>query len=269
MPRLGEERALVGTLDDPAEVHHGDPGRDVAHDREIVGDEEVRETEALLQVREQVDHLRLDRDVERRHRLVADDEPRLDRESPGDADPLALTAGELVRIAPRVSRRESDLLQHLRHPRLPVPFGKAVQRERLGERLSDRHSRIERGERILENDLQRPPVLPHFVFRQRGQFDSVEPHLAERRFEKPQHEPPGGRLPAAGFADQGQRVAGREIEIDAVHRAHDTRRAPEEPAPHGKVLDQALDPQQRCGRNGRGHLRTSEPSSGARQQATR
>ena len=60
--------------------------------------------EPLLQVREQVDDLRLDRDVERGDRLVADDEPRLDRERAGDADPLPLAAGEFVRIALRVLR---------------------------------------------------------------------------------------------------------------------------------------------------------------------
>ena len=44
---------------------------------EIVGDEEIGEAEPLAQVLEQVDDLRLDRHVERRHRLVADDELRL------------------------------------------------------------------------------------------------------------------------------------------------------------------------------------------------
>ena len=58
-----------------------------------------RQAEAVLQILEQVDDLRLDRHVERRDRLVADDELRLAGERPGDADALALAAGELVRIA--------------------------------------------------------------------------------------------------------------------------------------------------------------------------
>ena len=53
----------------------------------------------LLQLHEQVDDLRLDRDVERRHRLVADEQARLERQRAGDADALALAAGELVRVA--------------------------------------------------------------------------------------------------------------------------------------------------------------------------
>ena len=56
------------------EVHHRDAVGDVLHHREVVRDEEVGEAQAPLQVLQQVDDLRLDRDVERRHRLVADDE---------------------------------------------------------------------------------------------------------------------------------------------------------------------------------------------------
>ena len=43
---------------------------------QVVRDEQVGEAELVLQVLEQVDDLRLDRDVERRDRLVADDELR-------------------------------------------------------------------------------------------------------------------------------------------------------------------------------------------------
>ena len=61
-----------------------------------------------LQVLQQVDDLRLDRDVQRRDRLVADDEVRVQRERAGDADPLALAAGELVRVAVAASRGQPD-----------------------------------------------------------------------------------------------------------------------------------------------------------------
>ena len=88
-------------LDDPAEIHHRDAVGDVLHHREIVRDEDVGEAEPVLQIAQQIDDLRPDRDVERRDRLVADDELRLDRERAGDGDALALAAGEFVRIAAR------------------------------------------------------------------------------------------------------------------------------------------------------------------------
>ncbi len=68
-----------------------------------------------LQVVEQVDDLRLDRDVERRDRLVADDQLRPQRERARDADPLALTARELRREPVVVLGVEPDELHQLLH----------------------------------------------------------------------------------------------------------------------------------------------------------
>ena len=109
-------------LDDLAEVHHRDPVGDVAHDRQVVGDEQIGEAELVLELLEQVDDAGLDADVERRHRLVEHDQLRLDRERAGDADALPLTAGELVRIAVGVLRRQADEREQLGRPaRPPAP----------------------------------------------------------------------------------------------------------------------------------------------------
>ena len=102
--RIRMQRRLVDRLrrtdlDDVPEIHDGNPVGDVPHDRQIVRDEQVREAELLLQILHQVDHLRLNRDVERAHRLVGDDDLRIGRERAGDADALTLAAGELVRIS--------------------------------------------------------------------------------------------------------------------------------------------------------------------------
>ena len=92
MDRLRVERVGRRDLDDHAEVHDGDPIRDVADDAEVVRDEHVRETELVLEVVEQIDHLRLDRDVERGDGLVRDDQLRIERERARHADALALAA---------------------------------------------------------------------------------------------------------------------------------------------------------------------------------
>ena len=111
----------VRHLDDLAQVHHGDAVADVAHDRQVVGDEQVRQAELALQVLEQVDDLRLDRHVERRHRLVADDQLRVQAERPGDADALALAAGELVRDS-GWRARASPTRSSSACTRLPLPL---------------------------------------------------------------------------------------------------------------------------------------------------
>ena len=69
------------------------------HRREVVRDEQVGDPGLGLNVLQQVHHLRADRYVERRDRLVAHDQLRLDGERAGNPDALALPAGEFVRIA--------------------------------------------------------------------------------------------------------------------------------------------------------------------------
>jgi hypothetical protein len=57
----------------PARLHHGDVVADLRGDAQIVGDEQHRQTEAGLEVFEQLQHLRLHRDVERGDGFVGDD----------------------------------------------------------------------------------------------------------------------------------------------------------------------------------------------------
>ena len=106
----GEERLgvrVVRTVEDdvgraellqPSEVEHGDPIGDVADDAEVVRDEEVRDPLLRLQLDEQVEDRRLHGDVERRRRLVADDELRIAGERPRDRDALLQAARELDRL---------------------------------------------------------------------------------------------------------------------------------------------------------------------------
>ena len=84
------------------------------HEPQIVRDEQIGQLQPLLQIHQQVDHLRLHRDVERRDRLVGDDERRIERERARQADPLALAAAELVRVARQMRRIEADQLEQLR-----------------------------------------------------------------------------------------------------------------------------------------------------------
>ena len=103
-------------LHDPPQIHHRDAPGDLPHYREVVGDEQVGEPPIALEIGEQVEDLGLHRDVQRGDRLVAHDEGRLHGERAGDADPLALAAGKLVRIAVRVAGVEAHLFQQPSHP---------------------------------------------------------------------------------------------------------------------------------------------------------
>ena len=88
--RFVEQLLGPAEFHDVAEVHHGHAIADVANDREIVGDEQITQAELLLKVLQEIQNLRLHRDVERRDRSVEDDELGRERERPSDADALVL-----------------------------------------------------------------------------------------------------------------------------------------------------------------------------------
>ena len=116
MDRLGVDRLGGTDLDELAQVHDGDRVGEVPDDGEVVRDDDVGEPVRRLQRLHQVEDLRLDRDVERRDRLVGDDQLRIERERAGEADPLALAARELVRVELGRLRREPDLVEQLGDP---------------------------------------------------------------------------------------------------------------------------------------------------------
>ena len=77
------ERIPVSQLDDLAQVHHGDAVGNVTYNREIVGNEEIGQTEFVLKIFQQVDDLRLNRNVERGNRLTTNDAIRSRRPRAG------------------------------------------------------------------------------------------------------------------------------------------------------------------------------------------
>ena len=127
-----------------------------------------------LQVDQQIDHLRLDRDVERRDRLVAHDQARPERQRPRDADALPLSAGELMRIVLHLVGPQADLREQFGDPfLLRAAGGEPVHAERLADDVARGHARVERGERILEYDLHRAPMRPHLGLAEAGDVGAV------------------------------------------------------------------------------------------------
>ena len=154
MQRTLVQQIACRDLDEFADIHHRDAIADVAHDRQVVGNEQVRQVELFLQFLEQVDHLRLDRHVQGRNRLVAHDEAGLDCQSAGDANALALTTRELVRIAIRKVRVQPDNPQQLLHALLLLATPRQVMDlEWLADDAADGHTRVQACVRVLEDHL--------------------------------------------------------------------------------------------------------------------
>ena len=88
-----------------------------------------------LQVAQQVEDRRLHRDVERRHRLVGDQQRRRDRQRAREADALPLPAGQLVRVAEAQLGAQADRVEELD---APAASSAAPRREPLhAQRLAD------------------------------------------------------------------------------------------------------------------------------------
>ena len=102
------------TLGDPAEVEHGGLLAELADHAEVVRDQQVGKLALGPQPGDQLQDARLGADVERAGRLVKDQQPGLDAQRAGDRDPLALAAGELVRVPVGERRVEAGLGQQLR-----------------------------------------------------------------------------------------------------------------------------------------------------------
>jgi hypothetical protein len=134
-----------------------------------------------LEVAQQVEDRRLDRDVERRDRLVAHDQSRLGREGPRDADPLLLAAGELLGETVEVALVEPDGPQQRRRPLAqPAAARQAEQLERPADRLEDGPPRVERRIGVLEDDLDLPPQVAAALAGQPITTASVSPGWSSR-----------------------------------------------------------------------------------------
>ena len=144
MQRGGEQLGGRGDLDDPPEVHHRHAVGEVLDDRQVVGDEDHRQSVVVAQRGEEVEDLRLHRHVERRDRLVGDEQPRPWRQRRGDADPLALTARQRVRAPVGEAGADPDLGEHFgrRGRRVPrrVPMRSASSASRTLRRTVQRGS---------------------------------------------------------------------------------------------------------------------------------
>ena len=96
-------------------------------------------------LREKIDDLRLDGNIERRDGLVRDNQFRFDRQRARYRDALALPAGKFVRIFFHRARQQTNFGHERRDAR--THFGARdffVTSNCFRERIENRHARIER-----------------------------------------------------------------------------------------------------------------------------
>ena len=226
MLRPLQDIACRALLDHLAMLKHDHAIGDIGDDAEIVGDEHHRHVAATLQVADQLENLRLRRDVQRRRRLVGDQHGRLQRQRHGDHRALTLAAGQLMRIgAHRPLRvRQADLAQQLERFLLSLPRRQEIMRlEHLGDLLADPHQGVQRRHRLLKHhgDVAAAERQPRALIK-RQQVLPLEDDLAGFRRnvlrQQPHQRVGAHRLAGAGFADDAEDFSGGEIERHVVHR---------------------------------------------------
>src|SRR6266849_3011098 len=92
--------------------------------------------------------------------------------------------------------------------------------ERFADDAADGHARIERRVRILEDHLHAATHLAHVLAAEPRELDAVELHLAGGRLVELEDRAAGRRLSAPRLADESERLAFLDEEIDPVDGAH-------------------------------------------------
>jgi hypothetical protein len=95
----------------PALVQNQYAIRHLAHHREIVADEDERQPKPLPKIGQQIQYLRLDRQIQRRNGFVGNQKFWAQRQGPGDGDALFLAPGKLVGIMEARIRRQTHFRQ--------------------------------------------------------------------------------------------------------------------------------------------------------------
>ena len=225
-----------------------------------MGDQHDGGAQAVAQVAQQGQDLRLHGDVERRRRLVGDEKLRIAGQRHRDHHALPHPAGELVRVLLGASLgvRDLDEAKHLQGALARLrPTDMAVKHEGFGDLVADLQDRIERRHRLLKDhgDIVAADGA-HLGFAEGHEVAAEQPDAAADDFPRgPRNEPHDrqGRdaLAATGFADDAEHLAGMHRIGDVVDGAHD-------PVAIVEIGSQIVDLQQRVATRHGGDIHFAE-----------
>ena len=186
----------------------------------------IAELGAVLDALEHVEHLGLDRHVERGRGLVGDEQVGVVRDRHRDHRPLAHAARVLVRVllGPVGRVRDADEVEQLDHALLQLLAADlAVDRDRLRDLVADPVRRVQRREGVLEHhrDPRRPgssgapsPRAPAGP----GPRTGCDPVTCARLGSSPSIGHRRDRLPRSRLPHDPQRLARHHRERDVVDR---------------------------------------------------
>ena len=173
---------------------------EAAGHRKIVGDEDHRQPQLLLQFPQQRQHLGLDLGIEHADAFIADQHLRLQGQGPGDGHSLLLAAGELAgkTILKLLSWIEANPLHQFPGPLAGGSFAaQAMDQQRVGNGIRHAEGRIEAGQRVLKHHLQGSSCLSQGLTLQAEQVLAQQVHTATADAVEPHQRPAKGALATA------------------------------------------------------------------------
>src|ERR1043165_8593620 len=91
--------------------------------RKVVGNEQIRQPQLLLEIAQEVQDLRANGYIERRHWLIQYNQLRRQSERARNRYPLTLSAGKLVREKIRRALRQPNQVEQFQHTLVGLPGG--------------------------------------------------------------------------------------------------------------------------------------------------
>jgi len=219
---IGVGRVRVGgagwtDLDDPAQIHDRNDIAEIFDHGQIVGNEQHGQAPLVANVEQEIEYLGLNGDIERRDTFIGNEEIRIKGKGPGNPDSLALPAGEFVGIAAHVLRLQPDLFKEAGHPVGPVSRRTdAMGGEAFSNDGPDPEARIERSDRILEDDLHSASEGTHASGIKGQHVLAIEDEAARTGLDQPEQGTPEGGLAGTGFANEADDAAPGQIQIDIL-----------------------------------------------------
>src|SRR5699024_358093 len=169
-------------------------------------------------VREQLQNLCLNRDVERRDWFVEDEHLRVGGQGACNGDALTLATAQFPRSGTGLAGAEADLVQEFANDHAsPLPIGIPSQPYGYVEALLRRQARIQRGVRVLEDELNRGRSLSPRLPSARGdEFAPVDAHRSGVLTLQADQQPRDRCLSRSRFAHHAERSTGLDLEGDIV-----------------------------------------------------
>jgi hypothetical protein len=240
MRRIVQYRIGLSFFHDAAEIHDSDAMAHLPNGAQIVAHEKHGRAELFLQIQQQIHHLRLDGNIKRTDRFIADQHGRIGRQSTRKHCALSLTAREFMRVTRALIWPKAHSAQQRLHAGGAIrSSADGVNVEWFCDLCCNRQSAIQGTQRVLKHHLHARALLPPSRaarLRHGGTFKTDTPRV--RRFNA-EHQATRGGFSASGFTHQTQGASPFQFQRNAIHGTNLDRMA-KKPTPHRIAANQAF-----------------------------